>query len=115
MYDLPELVLHTDAWWAGLVRHLEAAGVEGLPERPCRPEAPEQLWLAQDLALAQTCGYPLTHALAGRVRYVATPCYGAPGCEGPLYCSAILVHADARITGLADLKGRRAGVNDWHS
>ncbi|WP_366556529.1 phosphate/phosphite/phosphonate ABC transporter substrate-binding protein [Aquibaculum sediminis] len=115
MYDLPELVAQTDAWWLGLVRHLEAAGLRGLPERPCRPDAPEELWLAQDLAVTQTCGYPLTNALAGRVRYVATPCYDAPGCEGAWYRSAILVCADARITGLADLKGHRAALNDWHS
>lgn len=115
MYDLPELASQTDAWWAGLVRHLEAEGLEGLPECPARAAAPEALWLAQDLALAQTCGYPLTHALAGRVRYVATPCYGAPGCDGPLYRSAIMVRADETITEPAELKGRRAGINDWHS
>jgi hypothetical protein len=27
-YDVPELVAATDAWWRGIARHLQAAGVE---------------------------------------------------------------------------------------
>jgi len=115
MYDLPELRSVTDAWWAGLVEHLRAAGVEGLPGDPERPPHPEELWLAPELGLVQTCGYPLTHDLAGQVTYVATPCYRAPGCNGADYRSLILVRGDDTVWQLAALRGRRAAVNAWDS
>src|SRR3546814_17315154 len=69
------------------------------------------LWTAPDLLFSQTCGYPLTHALAGRVTLVATPIYDCPGCDGGRYRSEILVRADDAAGQLADLKGRRAAVN----
>lgn len=115
MYDLPELRSITDAWWAGLAAHLRTAGVRGLPSEPERPGHPAELWLACDLGLAQTCGYPLTHELAGRVAYVATPCYQAAGCSGPSYRSLILVRGDDPAWQLAALRGRRAAVNAWDS
>lgn len=115
MYDLPELRAATDLWWAGLASHVAAAGGGELPRLPERPESVEDLWLAPDLGLAQTCGYPLTHALAGRVRYVATPCYGAPGCRGASYSSAILVRDQGLARDLPSLRGCRAAINDWNS
>src|SRR3546814_3772619 len=69
------------------------------------------LWTAPDLLFSQTCGYPLTHALAGRVTLVATPIYDCPGCDGGRYRSEILVRADDAAGQPADLKGRRAAVN----
>lgn len=115
MYDLPELRAATDAWWAGLVGHLRAAGVDGLPEDPERPAHLEELWLTPQLGLTQTCGYPLTHTLAGRVAYVATPCYAAPGCNGAEYRSLILVRGDDPAWQLSALRGRCAAVNAWDS
>ncbi len=114
MYDLPEVRAATDAWWRGLAGHLRAKGLDGVPDALTRIEA-EATWTAPDLLLAQTCGYPLTHDLAGRVRLVATPCYDASGYQGPFYRSLILVGANDPTTELADLRGRRAAVNDYAS
>jgi ABC-type phosphate/phosphonate transport system substrate-binding protein len=83
MYDWPELRPATDAWWAGLARHL---GVDLPLSRPADFTSP---WLRHDLYLAQTCGYPFTHALKGQVKLVATPHYDADGCEGAGYCSIV--------------------------
>jgi ABC-type phosphate/phosphonate transport system substrate-binding protein len=71
-----------------------------------------ELWTDPDLLLAQTCGYPLVTSLAGKVTLLATPCYNAPGCDGPLYRSAIIVRADDPATTLAGLRGRRCAIND---
>lgn len=115
MYDFPELRPQTDAFWAGLRGHLAAAGVTDLPERLTRPADPYALWLDHDLVFAQTCGYPFTHRLQGKVRYLATPCYKAPGCEAHTYRSFLLVRDDDPAATGKDLAGRVACFNSEDS
>lgn len=111
MYDLPELRAATDDWWAALARAFTAEGIGDAPRLLSRDVSPTQAWLSPSLLVGQTCGYPLTHALRGRVGLVATPCYRAEGCEGALYRSAIVVRAEDPATGLDDLRGRRVAFN----
>lgn len=115
MYDLPELRATTDAWWRGLAGHLRAAGVPDVPARLQRDPAPAAT--EPDLLLTQICGYPLTHALAGRVQLLGTPCYAAPGCAGAMYSSALVVAARSAAATLADLRGGVCAINarDSHS
>ncbi len=115
MYWLTELAWITDLWWQGLARHWRAAGLRDIPETSSEPREVYDLWLAPDLFFAQTCGYPLTHRLKGRVTLVATPCYAAPGCEGASYRSFIIVREDSAIESIADLAGKTAGINGYDS
>jgi len=115
MYDPPELHAAVDEWWSGLARALRAAGVADVPDRLDRSRAAEALWDAPDLLLAQSCGYPLMRDWAGRLRYVATPCYAAPGCAGAAYCSWIVVGADSPAQAVADLRGARCSINGRNS
>lgn len=115
MYPLPELADAQAAWWDGLARHWRAAGLRDVPAATSFPDEPYELWLAPDLFLAQTCGYPLTHRLRDRVTLVATPCYGAPGCAGSDYCSRVIVRADSGIRTVGDLAGKVAAVNGYDS
>jgi ABC-type phosphate/phosphonate transport system substrate-binding protein len=108
MYDLPAMRTATDAWWQGLAAALRRAGLADVPERLIRDAFD---WDSPDLLLAQTCGYPFTTSLAGLVQLVATPCYAAPGCAGPDYCSLLVVRADEPAGRLADLRGRTAAIN----
>lgn len=112
MYDLPELAVATAAWWAGLRHHMMEAGVAGLPADLAHPEDRHAHWLDPDLVFSQTCGYPLTHELKGKVRLLATPRYAAKGCEAATYVSQVVVRADDPAASIADLKGRRAAYND---
>ncbi len=99
------------ALWRGLAAHMRRAGIEEVPDELVeRPELPDH-WLSPDLLFSQTCGYPLTHALSGRVTLLATPCYDAPGCDGPNYCSILVVPEDAPTRTLAELSGKRAACN----
>lgn len=111
MYDLPELRAATDAWWAGLSLYLAEAGVADAPAVLTRGEDVVALAADPDLLLGQTCGYPLVHALRGRVTYVGTPCYVAPGCSGSDYRSFLVLRADDPAGSLAELRGRRAAIN----
>jgi ABC-type phosphate/phosphonate transport system substrate-binding protein len=112
MYDLPELAAATAAWWAGLRHHMVEAGVAGLPAVLTHPEDPHAHWRDPDLVFSQTCGYPLTHELKGKVQLLATPRYLAKGSEGATYVSQVIVRADDPAASIADLKGRRAAYND---
>ena len=115
MYDLPEINAATDAFWMGLRSHLAAAGVTGLPVTRTKPAELYAHWLEQDLVFSQTCGYPLTHNLKDRVRYLATPSYTAEGCEDTTYRSVVLVRADDPAQSAVDLAGRKVAYNGTDS
>lgn len=66
MYDYPELAEATDAW-ASAIAH--AAGYE---LKLSRLEDYAGAWERTDLQFSQTCGYPLTHGLRGRLSLVGT-------------------------------------------
>ena len=111
MYAPAPLRPAVDAFWAGLAKAMTAAGLPDVPEALSWDADMEALWLSPALLFAQTCGYPLTHALKGRVRLVATPCYDCPDTDGASYRSLILLRADDDAASLADLAGRRAAAN----
>lgn len=114
MYDWPGLRRANDALWRALAVALRGRGFDPPPalERH-RPEM--AIWRDPDLLIAQTCGYPLVSELLGHVRPVATPCYAADGCDGPLYSSHIVVRRDEPAKRLADMAGRIAAVNSRQS
>ena len=109
MYDLVELRDATCAWWDAIARHA------GVAADLLSPDDLTTHWTAPDLLFSQTCGYPLTHALAGRVRYLATPRYAAEGCDGPLYRSAVLVREASALRTFADASGKKVAINGFDS
>ena len=55
------------------------------------------------------------HELRGKVTLIATPCYSAPGCTGPDYCSVVVVHEDSTAGNISGLEGTRCVVNNRDS
>lgn len=115
MYDLPAARSAIDAWWGGLARHMRRAGIADVPAAVARDPVPA--WTDPRLLFSQTCGYPLTHELAGQVEPVCTPAHAAAGCSGARYASALLVAEDSGARSLADLRGAVCAFNarDSHS
>lgn len=111
MYDLPVVKRATDAWWTGLSGHFRRAGVRAVPHHLTRPGEGSEFWLSPDLLFSQSCGYPLVTRLAGSVTLLGTPCYDIDGCEGPDYCSFVIVRADFPADSMADLRGSRCAIN----
>ncbi|SAK88665.1 phosphate/phosphite/phosphonate ABC transporter substrate-binding protein [Caballeronia ptereochthonis] len=68
-------------------------------------------WLRDDVLLSQTCGYPLVHALAGRVRLVATPDFDVPGCGEGTYRSVLVAGAHVAARSIEACRGLRAVYN----
>jgi ABC-type phosphate/phosphonate transport system substrate-binding protein len=103
------------AFWHGLQGHLRRVGLRDVPEDLTVPEDFEAHWLSPGLLLSQTCGYPLTHRLQGRVQLVGVPRYSAPGCEGSCYRSVVILREDDPTETVADLSGYRAAFNSTDS
>lgn len=117
MYDLEPLREATDAWWRAIAVALRGHGFEGVPDALDRSETVDRYdhWSSPDLLLSQTCGYPLIHDFADRLRVVAVPLYDAPQCRGADSCSVVIVKEDSSVRSLEDLRGGRAAVNGFDS
>jgi ABC-type phosphate/phosphonate transport system substrate-binding protein len=102
MYDFTYIRGATDGFWRAMGVKL---GVEGGLDRSGDFRAQ---WQSPDLIFGQACGYPLTHELRGKVKYVATPHYEADGCEGALYRSLVFAREPVSV---AALRGKVAAVN----
>ena len=111
MYDPPELRREVDAWWGGLAGSFRSEGVANVPDCLDRTVAFDVLWSASDLLFAQACGYPMLGRWAGRLEYLATPQYAAPGCNGTSYCSWIVVAANSPAQAVENLRGARCSIN----
>lgn len=115
MYDFPECVAATEAWWAGLARYFVDAGIVDPPAALTRPGEGAAFWLRPDMLFSQACGYPLITALAGEVTLLATPAYDAAGCEGADYRSVIVVREKSPWASFSDLRGRNCAINGRQS
>lgn len=115
MYDMPEFGAARRDWWRGLARAMRAEGLADVPEQLDGVTDLYAHWTGADLLFSQTCGYPLTHALAGKVTVVATPGYSCEGCSGTNYSSMVLVRDDDPAKGPSDLRGRPAVINSIDS
>lgn len=115
MYDLPPLRSATDAWWNGLASAFSKAGVPDVPASLTRGRDLVEAACAPDMLFDQTCGYPLTHGLKGKVTLLATPQYDCPEASGSAYCSLLLVRDDDPAQELADLRCRPVAINGYDS
>ena len=115
MYAPADLRPATERWWVGLAHHLRRAGVAEVPDALTWPEDFHDHWRSPALLLSQTCGYPFVNVLGPAVKLVATPCYDAPGCDGPRYAAHVIVPEGAAARGIDDLRGSRLAVNGTES
>ncbi len=108
----PPLAEATAVLWRFLSDALKRAGLDDVPDKLDTAVRYNDAWTHPNLLLAQTCGFPYVKHLRGKVRLVATPVYGHPGCDGPLKCSFIVVGKDSNAQSLEDLRGARAAINE---
>jgi len=100
-----------EALWEWLGQSLADSGLQRLPSTLTWPQDLHSHWLESDLLLSQTCGYPFTDDLAGKVQLLGTFVYDAPHCQG-IECRSVLVaRAEHGHLGLAGFRSLRAAFN----
>jgi len=115
MYDLSEVEGALDSLWAGLARHLRREGFSEVPDRIQHGRNLADLWDDPDLWFSQCCGYDIVRRYAGKLRPVATPHYGAPGCKGSRYASNVVVAEDCEANDVLEMFGAICVVNGLES
>lgn len=114
MYDLPELSEVTSGL-VSLLAQAIAEAVPGITSQVVRPSDIHAFWDGREPFVSQTCGYPLTHRLAGKVSVLGTPSYGFTGCEGVNYSSAIVVRSSDKEIPLEGFRDARFAYNSLDS
>ena len=77
------------ALWELLRQSLVDAGLQRMPEALTWPDDHHAHWLDSDLLISQTCGYPFTDDLAGKVQLLTCLCAGPA--EQWRRCAALLL------------------------
>jgi len=101
--------------WTVLRGPLLAAGLSGLPTQVDWPQDLHSHWLAPRLLLSQSCGYPLTHALRGRVQVIGCFVYNAPQCAGTDCASVLVARQEHSQLGPQSFEYLRAAYNSADS
>ena len=101
--------------WQAIAEQLRLAGLVQVPDTLAQPDDLMAHWTDPGLLLSQTCGYPLTHALAGRVQLVGAWAYAAPGCEGVYYRSQLVCRDADAGQPLQAFRGRVVAYNSEDS
>ncbi len=73
------------------------------------------LWLAPELLVTQTCGYPLMTQLRGQVRVIGRPRYELAHSSNGEHCSLLLTRDDNPRIALADFYNSRGVINGHDS
>ena len=115
MYDMPEVQGALNSLWAGLARHLKREGLSEVPDHIQHGRNLADLWDDSDLWFSQCCGYDIVRRYAGKLRPVATPHYGAPGCKGSDYASNVVVAGDCETNDVLEMFGAVCVVNGLES
>ena len=111
MYNFPEMRAVNARFWEALRGLLVEAGLRDVPESLTFDRRPVPERLGPDVLFSQTCGYPLETVFVGQAIRLGTPCYAAPGCDGPTHRAFFVVPKASPAKSLADLKGSRYLLN----
>jgi ABC-type phosphate/phosphonate transport system substrate-binding protein len=111
MYNLPEMRHANARFWEALRGLLVEAGLRDVPESLTFERLPVPERIGPEVLFSQTCGYPLETVFRGQAIRLGTPCYAAPGCEGPTHRAFFVVPEGLPARTLADLRGSRFLLN----
>jgi hypothetical protein len=111
MYNLPEMRAVNARFWEVLRGILIDAGLRDVPESLSFDRLPVPERIGPEVLFSQTRGYPLETVFQGQAIRLGTPCYAAPGCDGPTHCAFFIVPKTSPAMSLSDLKHGRYLLN----
>jgi len=111
MYNLPEMREANARFWEALRGLLVEAGMHDVPDTLIFDRGPVPERIGAEVLFSQTCGYPLETVFRGQAIRLGTPCYAAPGCDGPTHRAFFVVPEASPAMTLADLRGSRFLLN----
>ena len=115
MYDIREVRKALDDLWCGLSHSLRREGLVDVPDKILHGVDVNVLWGDPMLFFSQCCGYDVVNRYAGKLQLLATPHYGAEGCEGSKYASVVVVAEDVPATDVLHMSGAVCVVNGTES
>ncbi|MDY7561522.1 PhnD/SsuA/transferrin family substrate-binding protein [Pseudomonas sp. 10B1] len=108
MYTAPDRLREaSEAWLSRILQRLDVIGDDA--------EHEIALWLAPNLLLSQTCGYPLMTSLRGKVRLIGRPDYRLAHSADGNHCSLLLVRDDDPRADLEQFRGSHGLINNQDS
>jgi len=114
-YDLPEIRDATDLLWRAVSASCRDSGIEFAPDNLERELDYREQWGHPALMFTQCCGYDVAVDRGRALRAIAAPRFSFEGCTGHFHSSFIVVRQDDPAWGVADLRGRRAALNNVSS
>lgn len=115
MYDMPEVRRALGDLWCGLSHSMRRQGLSNVPDKLLHGIEVNVLWDDPMLYFSQCCGYDLVNRYAGKLQPLATPHFGAEGCEGAEYASVVVVAEDVRATDVLHMCGAVCAINGTES
>lgn len=110
MYVAPHQIERAnEQWLVGILERLN------LSRRNADHLDLHSLWLAPELLVTQTCGYPLMTQLRGQVRVIGRPRYELPHSSQGEHCSLLLARDDNPATQLDAFYDSRGVINGHDS
>ena len=110
MYVAPEPIQQANQQW--ITRILEQLNLRRLNADHLDLHG---LWLAPELLVTQTCGYPLMTQLRGQVRVIGRPRYELPHSSSGEHCSLLLTRDANPRRALVDFYNSRGVINGHDS
>jgi ABC-type phosphate/phosphonate transport system substrate-binding protein len=111
MYNLPEMREANARFWEALRGLLVEAGLREVPDTLTFDRGPVPERIGPEVLFSHTCGYPPETIFRGQAIRLGTPCYAAPGCDGPTHRAFFVVPEGSSARSLADLWGSRFLLN----
>lgn len=113
-YDIPEMRVYTDAFWAHLKSNLSQHFLD-LPSSLERSIAFRTQWQSPHLLFSQACSYDLVFQYSKKVRCILNPVYALPGVKAGHYQSYLVVRENSPFQSLQELKGYNVAINEAQS
>jgi len=110
MYDWPEVISSTDAYWTALASAFDDVGLRP-PDKLARSGEEGSDWHSPHLFFSQTCGLPFRLRLAGGGTLLGTPDYQIADCPPGYYRSALIASKDDQRDLLNAFGGASYGYN----